>query len=113
MKTIFFALTFLFAWTVLGQAPELVATPVAAAAPVAKAGIIAWIDAHGGFQASILLLVGSAMAILSAVRTVLSNFDGVAPGASIPPGLTGLTMINKICVVLGKVIDFVQGNVQH
>lgn len=76
-------------------------------------GILGWITDHGGYQAAILLLVGSAMAVLSAIRTVLSNFDGVAPGAAIPSNLQGLTLVNKICVILGQIIDFLQGNVQH
>jgi hypothetical protein len=109
MKTLLALLTFLVSYLYIGfaMAQEAVA-PVAA-----PTGIMGWIAAHGGFQASILILVGSSMALASALRTVLLYFDGVPPGADIPPGLTGLTTVNKVCVVLGKVLDFIQGNLKH
>jgi len=80
---------------------------------VPASGIMGWITAHGGFQASVLLLVGSAMAVLSGVRQLLYNFDGVAPGAAIPADMTGLTLVNKICVIMGKIVDYITGNVAH
>ncbi len=74
---------------------------------------MAWITAHGGFQGAVLLLVGSALAILSGVRQVLYNFDGVAPGTPIPVGMVGLTWVNKFCVIAGKIVDYLTGNVAH
>lgn len=78
-----------------------------------QTGILGWIAAHGGFQAAVLLVAGGAMALLSGVRQVLLIYDGVAPGAEIPAGMAGLSLVNKVCVILGQVIDFLQGNVKH
>lgn len=114
MKLITSVLLFCFSWNFIAMAQTtsttLVAQPAIIAA-VPAAGIMGWVNAHGGFQAAVLLLVGSAFAILSAIRQVLLAFDGVGPGAtSVPPGLT---VLNKVCLFLGKVIDFLQGNIQH
>lgn len=128
MKLIASVLVFTFCWSFLSMAqtlpspvPSLAAVAVPAAPAiaadvpvvVASGGIMGWISAHGGIQAVVLLLVGSAMTILSTVRTILYNLDGVAPGAAIPAGMAGLTTVNKICIILGKVVDFLTGNVPH
>lgn len=116
MKLISTVMLFVFAWSfiAMAQTPPSAAPAIVAAPAVAiPSGIMGWITAHGGFQAAVLLLVGSAFSMLSAVRQVLANFDGVAPGAAIPAGMAGLSLVNKICVILGQVVDFMTGNVQH
>lgn len=86
---------------------------VIAPAVLASTGIMGWINSKGGFVAAVFLIVTSAFTLLSAVRMVLYKFDGVAPGADIPANLVGLTWVNKICVVLGKLVDMLTGNVAH
>ncbi len=76
-------------------------------------GIMDFVNAHGGPYAAMMLVVGGSFTILSAFRQVLASYDGVAPGAPIPANFAGLTKLNMVCVVLGKVVDFVTGNVQH
>lgn len=113
-KTYLALILFTCSWSFLGLAQAPTPTPsVVATAVVPANGVMEWVTAHGGFQSAVLLLVMSAFTLLSAVRQVLSNLDGVAPGAEIPAGMQGLTMLNKICVVLGQVVDFMQGNVKH
>ncbi len=115
-----FASIFLFVlsygFIAIAQVP--VASPSPAIIPVViplveKAGIMAWITAHGGFQAAVLLLVGSAFSLLSAIREILLKFDGIEKGAEIPADKSALTLVNKICIVLGKIVDFLQGNIKH
>lgn len=143
MKMIASLLIFAFAWTVLAQAPAalpasaaavkvvipasvspaplapVVAASVAVAAapadavPVEATGILAWIAKHIGSQSAILVLMGAAMSILSGIRQILAFYDGVAPGAAIPAGMVGLSAVNKICLILGKVVDFLTGNIAH
>lgn len=129
MKLIIAMFVFIMAWSFITVA-QVAGVPVpAASAPaipnaaviqanassavVSNVGLKGWIESHGGFQAAVLLLIGSAFTILSAFRVVLYKYDGVAPGASIPVGYVGLTKLNMICVVLGHVVDFMTGNVAH
>jgi hypothetical protein len=86
---------------------------VAVAGSNAQSGVMGWIESHGGFQAAVLLLVFSMMTLLSALRKVLYSYDGVNEGDPIPPEYKGLTTVNKICVVGGTVLDFIQGNIKH
>ena len=113
---------FIICWSFISMAqsasPVPASSPVAvisapSAAPAAGSGVMGWISAHGGFQAAVLLLVFSANAILSAVRDVMKKWDGINPGDAIPAANTKLTLVNRICMILGQVIDYVQGNVQH
>lgn len=116
-----FIMSFVFISMCFAQTSPIVAgspvpsTPAVMAIVPASApgGIMNWINSAGGFQAAVLLLVTTFMAILSAIRTLFASFDGVAPGAAIPTSLSGLTLINKICVIGGQILDFIQGNVQH
>lgn len=94
-------------------APVLPGPAIVAPVVQSGGGILGWVAAHGGFQAAILLVVGAAMTLLSAFRSVLAAYDGVAQGAAIPENMVGLTKLNKICLILGKIVDFLQGNVQH
>lgn len=112
-----------FAQTAPSPAKAVVAVPAASAAPVVQAvlasppaaqhGVMAWVESHGGFQGAVLLLVFSAMTLLSALRAVLKKWDGIAEGDAIPADNKSLTLLNKVCMVLGTVIDYVQGNLQH
>lgn len=116
ITSVLFAVSFMFINLALAQdqAPMQVTTadPLVVSA-VSNGGIAGWIALHGGFQAAILLLVFSAFTFLSAVREILYKFDGVEKGQPIPTGYVGLTWVNRVCVILGKVLDFLQGNVAH
>jgi|SRR6185369_11535229 len=61
----------------------------------------------------IILAVFGLNAILSAVRDILKKFDGVGPGDQIPADKGSLTIVNKVCLFLGKALDYLQGNTQH
>lgn len=97
----------------LAQVQVTTADPVVVAVVQPSSGVGGWLALHGGFTAAIILIVFSAFTVVSAIREILLKYDGVAPGAPIPPGLTGLTLVNKICVILGKILDFMQGNTAH
>lgn len=116
LATAIFAASFMFINLALAQdqAPMQVTTadPLVVSA-VTNGGISGWIALHGGFQAAILLLVFSAFAFLSAVREVAYKYDGVEKGQPIPPQYVGLSKINVAWLVVGKVLDFLQGNVAH
>lgn len=100
------ALVCLFPVVLLAQvAPSPVPAPVG---PVSN-----FIASHGGFYLTALLLAGCANSVLSAIRDVLAALDGVPKGGVIPEDKKALTAVNRICIALGKVIDYVQGNVQH
>lgn len=60
-----------------------------------------------------ILYVFAFNTFLSALNTVMKKFDGVNPGDQIPAGFTGLKIVNATCAALGKILDWVQGNVQH
>lgn len=107
-----FAVSFMFINLALAQDQVTTSDPLVVSA-VSNGGIAGWIALHGGFQAAILLLVFSAFTFLSAVREILYKFDGVEKGQPIPTGYVGLTWVNRICVISGKVLDFLQGNVAH
>jgi hypothetical protein len=123
MKKLFAStLLFVFAWSfiALAQSPAPSVAPSASpaiAAPAvvaAQSGIMGWVVAHGGYQAAILLLMTSALALLSAIRTVLFKFEGInEDGSNIPANSPITSTINKVCRVLGTVIDFMMGNPQH
>lgn len=83
-----------------------VVAPVIAPAP-------SWLQAHGGILAVVVAAMLSLNTILSALRDLLYFLDGVPKGAEIPANYTGLTLVNKICLWLGKILDYVQGNVAH
>ena len=106
------ALIMMFCFPALAQDnPVSQAAAVVAAAPANA--IMGRIEAHGGFQASVLLIVFVVFTGLSAFRTILYKLDGVDPGQPIPADKITLTTVNKICLFLGSVIDFIQGNTKH
>lgn len=127
MKTVSSLMLFIICWSYISFAQTVakpmaspVASPAAAVvqavvspAPAAQHGVMAWVESHGGFQGAVLLLVFTAMTLLSALRAVLKKWDGINEGDAIPADNKVLTLLNKICMVLGTVIDYVQGNVQH
>lgn len=92
------------------QAQIVVQAPTPAAAVISSGNFV---EAHGGLVATLVLLVFAAQALLTALRTVLLKFDGIAEGQDIPPANTTLTLVNKICIVLGTILDFLQGNAKH
>ncbi len=110
---ILFCMSFLLIDFCLAQAPMQVTTADPLVVAATGGGIAGWIALHGGFSAAILLLVFSAQTAMSALREILYKYDGVEKGQDIPPSMVGLTQVNKICVILGKILDFMQGNVAH
>lgn len=79
----------------------------------AKSGVMAWVESKGGFQLAVLMLMMSAMAILSGFRVALYKYDGLDMSQPVPEQFKTLTRINKICYYVGIVVDFLQGNPQH
>ena len=49
--------------------------------------------------------------ILSSLRAIAAKYDGIQPGEQKPS--EAQNFLNKLCMALGKVLDFIQGNVQH
>lgn len=104
-------------------ASPAVAVAAQAAAPVVQAvasssgpktGVMAWVESHGGFQMAVLLLMTSALSLLSALRLVLFKFEGIAEdGSNIPADSKVTLVINKICQYLGVAVDFMMGNPKH
>jgi hypothetical protein len=88
---------------------------VPAPAPVSPvpSGIMGWVTAHGGFQGAVILLVYMANSILTGLRNAAAKYDGVNPGDAAPADASKLNLLNKVCLVLGKVLDYVLGNPQH
>lgn len=120
MKVFIGLFLFIISWSYLSLAQGVVAPAVPAASVAAQAAVVAapsgvmgWIESHGGFQAAVLLLVSSFNTILSALRIVLKKFDGVAEGDPIPADKKALTLVNKLCIILGQILDFSMGNVKH
>lgn len=115
LKFMVSSVLFVVCWSFLAfaQAPSPAASPVAVVSAASQGGIMGWVTAHGGIQAAALMLVFSAFTLLSAVRTVLLKYDGLDLGQPIPADYKGLTLVNKLCLLGGNVIDFLTGNTQH
>lgn len=99
-----------------GVSPTTAVAPTAAvvSAPSAPAlSVGGFIQSHGGVQPSIILILLCLNSILSALRDICARLDGVKPGDAAPVGDAKLSMLNKACLVLGKVLDYVMGNPQH
>jgi hypothetical protein len=119
-SVVIFVSSFIFINICFAQSPSPSASPavktvaaIVSSPPAAQSGVMAWVESHGGFQAAVLMLVSGFLGILSAVRMLLYKLDGVAQGSSIPVDYKGLTVLNKVCLVLGSVVDFFTGNMAH
>ncbi len=123
VSAFFLAVCFLFLDICTAQtvaAPAIASPNAVAPDPIIVAtisapstGIMGWILAHGGFQAVIAMILLSTLSFLSVIKEIACKFDGVAPGADIPPGMKGLTFINKAWVIVGKIVDFLGMNKAH
>lgn len=82
-------------------------------APVTTSALSTFINSHGGMSSSIILVLMCMNSLLSALRDICARFDGVNPGDAAPVGDTKLTVLNKVCLILGKILDYVTANVQH
>jgi hypothetical protein len=67
----------------------------------------------GSIYGKVFLGVFALNAILSALRDIVAKYDGVNPGDQAPAGDTSLNLLQKACGIVGKILDFIQGNVQH
>lgn len=121
---LFAALTFfMFSFVIVQMAFAQVSSPapvasaspaiVAAAPVVAQGGFWGWVMAHGGLQASVLLLVACFNIVVTAARDVLCKVDGVNLANGVPPDKTKLTLLNKIALASGTVLDWLTANIQH
>lgn len=95
-----------------GVAP-VVTVPAGTTPLTLSGGLVKWVADHGGPQAAILFLIFSVFTGLSAARQILYKYDGINPGDPIPADMKGLTLVNKICVFLGGILDFMTGNTKH
>ena len=56
----------------------------------------------------------SANCVLTAIRQILSKFDGIDPVKPLPADAPkSLTVVNKLCILVGKAVDFIIGNPAH
>lgn len=104
-----FTAIFCFAQTTTTM-PDTTQTTVTAPA---ASGIVGWVQSQGGPAAAVMFIVFATFTMLSALRQVLYKYDGIAPGADIPPADKALTGVNKACIILGNVLDFITGNTKH
>lgn len=114
----FFAALFVFSfsWLLLAQDPAAAPAAVAPAIVASSSflsGIWGWLNAHGGPVAAVLLLVGSFNALCSVIRDQLAKYDGVDLTKPIDPQYATLTLVNKICLWSGRILDLVNANTQH
>lgn len=108
----------ILACNVIAYAQAAATAPAAAAsAPAVVAvgtGIMGWVVAHGGLQAAILMLLVCANTAISAVRTICYKYDGLDLTDDVDPEkYKTLTVVNKIALVVGKLLDIVGSNTQH
>jgi hypothetical protein len=86
------------------------AVPSPVPAPSGVAGVVA---SKGGIVGLIIAVMLSMNILMSGARAALAKWDGVDLGQPIPDQYKGLTLINKICLVLGKGVDFITSNLPH
>lgn len=117
IATLFLSMTLAtLCWGVMAaaQGAPPAAPPIVPGAPaVVSGGIMGWVTSHGGFQAATVLLVYCLNVALSSIRTIAYKLDGLDLTAEVPPDYKGLTLLNKIALVVGNVTDFLTGNTQH
>lgn len=118
-KHLAFALiAFVLAYSMLAIAdapagsPAPAAVAVIAAPPVAPSGLAGLVSSKGGLIAFVMLCLICLNSVMSAVRLALYKWDGVDLSADVSANTT-LTTVNKVCLVLGKVVDFFGNNTQH
>lgn len=93
--------------------PAPSATPAIVSSPASPSGLGGLVQSKGGLVAFITLCVLSLNALMSGVRLMLLKWDGVNPGDPIPADDKALTVVNKICIVAGQIMDFFGQNTQH
>lgn len=91
----------------------LAQSPAPSPLPVSGGALVAIVNSKGGLVAFIILVMACVNIIMSSVRLALYKWDGVNPGDQIPADDKALTLVNKICLFLGKIVDFIGQNVQH
>src|SRR5579884_1197197 len=89
-------------------APSATPAVVSAASPSGLAGLV---NSKGGLVAFVTLCVLCLNMIMSSVRLMLYKWDGINPGDQVPANATALTFVNKVCIVLGNIVDFFGQNV--
>jgi hypothetical protein len=95
--------------------PAPSATPaISAPATAAQAtGIWGFFMAHGGPEATVLLLVTSFNAVMSLIRDQMAAWDGVDATQPIDPQYSKLTFFNKLALYSGKLMDLLMANTKH
>ena len=94
------------------SAAAVVQNAASASAPIASMSLGDYIKSHG-LPASAIMLLLCLNAILSGLRDLCAKLDGVKPGDAAPAGDVKLSMLNKACLILGKILDYLTANVQH
>lgn len=52
--------------------------------------------------------------VMTGVRNILAKYDGIDPTTVLPANApSNLTFMNKVCVLLGKAMDFIMANPAH
>ncbi len=106
-------------------APKAVAAPVVSPVPaVVTQGTTEQVEQKmtfssvmknaGGLQAAVVALMLALMTVMSALRSILLKFEGYkSDGSDVPANKKALTTFNKVCIIGGKILDWLMGNVQH
>lgn len=102
------------AQVVAPSASPVVAIPAGTGVVVAGGVVAALIASKGGLLGFIVLCVSCFNILASGIRDLLCKWDGVAPGDQVNmEKFKALSLANKAALISGKLIDYVQGNVQH
>ena len=114
-KLLLGTLGLVFCYCIAARAQVASPSPAAVSAAVVSSGswISSLIASKGGFMAFGLLLITCFNITVSALQSLCLTFDGIAPGATVPPEDKVLTLMNKICGISGKILSWVGSNVQH
>lgn len=107
---IMFTLFILNAMTVLAQVPPTAVAPVVAAPNFLQD----FLNSHGGPMGAFILIIYTLNTLLSAIREILYKWDGVTADDPLTmEKFKVLSLVNKACLVVGKLIDYATGNTQH
>lgn len=112
----FALVAFVLAYSMLAIAQVPAASPAAVAvvaAPAAPSGLAGLVNSKGGLIAFVGLCLMCLNMVMSSIRLMLYKWDGVDLSSNVPPDMKALTLVNKICLVLGKALDFFGNNTQH
>lgn len=111
----FALVAFVLAYSMLAIAQVPAASPAAVAvvaAPAAPSGLAGMVNSKGGLIAFVMLCLVCLNGVMSAVRLAMYKWDGVDLSADVSANKP-LTVINKICLISGKILDFFGNNTQH